>query len=218
MRYLTVLSLLVCVLFVGCPKQPLLSEQCSASNPRLASAKNNGIPNLAYSLQPQLTREIHFYWGKNIKTTTFFSQVHQESGWNPEAKSKYASGLAQFTPSTAEWISHLYPKDLGEGNPLDSKWALRALVRYDKWLFDRFSYADQETDRWSFTLSGYNGGAGWVEKDRKLATLNGRSDRKWICNVEHFSNRAGWAIKENRDYIVKILFKWFTFYEKGGFR
>ena len=192
-------------------------SESPATTVREESVRVAGIPELAYSLKRTLIGEIRFWWGFDTKATVFFSQVHQESRWNPEAKSKYASGLAQFTPSTAEWISRLYPKDLGENNPLDPKWALRSLVRYDKWLFDRFSYADQETDRWSFTLSGYNGGAGWVERDRKLAVLNGRSDRKWICNVEHFSSRADWAIKENRDYIVKILFKWFTLYEKGGF-
>lgn len=196
----------------------LLLAQCSAySSPRFEETRAKGVPNLAYALKRTMVGEVRHWWGFDTKTTVFFSQVHQESRWNPEAKSKYASGLAQFTPSTAEWISKLYSKDLGENNPLDVKWALRSLVKYDKWLFDRFGYADQETDRWSFTLSGYNGGAGWVEKDRKLATQNGRSDRKWICNVEHFSSRADWAIKENRDYIVKILFKWYLLYEKGGF-
>lgn len=172
---------------------------------------------MAYVLKRQLVGEVRFWWGIDTKTTIFFAQVHQESGWNPEARSPYASGLAQFTPDTAQWISRLYPKDLGEANPLDVKWALRALVRYDKWLFDRASYAQEDQDRWSFTLSGYNGGAGWVARDRKLAQQHGRNPNRWFCNVEHLSERANWAFRENRDYIVKILFRWVPLYERGGF-
>jgi soluble lytic murein transglycosylase-like protein len=203
---------------------------CSASNPlaiaaeqpttpREESVRIPGIPELAYALKKNLIGEIRFWWGFDTRCTVFFSQVHQESRWDPEAKSKYASGLSQFTPSTAEWISKLYPKDLGENNPLDPKWALRALVRYDKRLFDGAAYAILENDRWGFALSGYNGGAGWVAKDRKLCydAPCCCNQNRWFGHVEQFSNRANWAIKENRDYIIKILFKWFPLYEKGGF-
>ena len=175
------------------------------------------IPSLAYRLKRMVRGEINYHWGLEQDGTVFYAQIHQESAWNPEARSAYASGLAQFTPDTAEWISRLYPADLGDNNPLDARWAIRALVKYDKWLFDKSSYTETIDDRWSFSLSGYNGGAGWVDRDRKLALQNGRSDRKWICNVQHFSNRAGWAFKENRDYVTKILDKWVPIYREGGF-
>jgi soluble lytic murein transglycosylase-like protein len=207
---------LLLLLSCSVSKLPAIAAE-QPTTPREESVKVPGIPELAYALKRNLIGEIRFWWGFDTRTTVFFSQVHQESRWDPEAKSKYASGLAQFTPSTAEWISKLYPKDLGDNNPLDSKWALRALVRYDKLLFDGATYAASNTDRWSFALSGYNGGAGWVKKDRALTTNAGRDPNRWACNVEHHSSRADWAIKENRDYIVKILSKWFSLYEKGGF-
>jgi hypothetical protein len=175
------------------------------------------IPDLAYRLKRTVRGEINYHWGIEQDGTVFYAQIHQESSWNPEARSVYASGLAQFTPDTADWISRLYPADLGDKNPLDVRWAIRALVKYDKWLYDRSSWAETLNDRWCFSLSSYNGGAGWVDRDRKLALQNGRSDKKWICNVQHFSNRADWAIRENRDYVDKILNRWVPLYEEGGF-
>jgi len=151
--------------------------------------------------------------------TVFYSQIHQESGWNPDAKSQYASGLAQFTPDTAKWISKLYPVDLGENNPLDARWAIRACVKYDRWIYDKLSEVYQERQRWAMTLSSYNGGKGWLDRDRKLCfdAPCCCDQMKWFENVEMFSNRAAWAIKENRDYVVKILDRWSPMYEKAGF-
>jgi membrane-bound lytic murein transglycosylase MltF len=196
----------------------VLLGKADVSSARFDETKIKGIPNLAYLLKRTMVGEVHYWWGVDAITTVFFSQVHQESNWNPEAKSKYASGLAQFTSSTAEWISKLYPKDLGENNPLDVKWALRALVKYDKFLYDRASYAEGWDNRWRFTLSGYNGGEGWVKRDRKLCFESLCCDQnKWIGNVELYSSRADWAIKENRDYPVKILDRWLPMYKQGGF-
>lgn len=188
---------------------PLSLASCSAYDPE--------VPRLAYKLKRTLVGEVRYWWGFQTETAIFFAQIHQESRWNPEAKSKYASGLAQFTPDTAKWISGLYPVDLGENNPLDVKWAIRSLVRYDKWLWDRATYAQLKIDRQSFMLSGYNGGAGWVKRDRLMAEKAGKDSGKWVCNVEHYSDRAKWAIKENRDYIVKILQKWYPLYKKNNF-
>jgi len=175
------------------------------------------IPGLAYQFKRAVRAEVNYHWGLEQPGTVFYSQIHQESSWKPDAQSKYASGLAQFTPDTAKWISSLYPADLGENKPLDARWAIRACVKYDLWLYVRSLPAYDDDNRWRFTLSGYNGGKGWVDRDRVLATQNGKRSDKWICNVEHYSNRAAWAIKENRDYVTKILDRWFSMYEKAGF-
>ena len=191
--------------------QPAIEEQIidSIHDPR--------IPSLAYGLKRAVRAEVNYYWGLEQKGTVFYAQIHQESAWNPEAKSAYASGLAQFTPDTAKWISGLYPKDLGENNPLDARWAIRACVQYDLWLYKKSLPAIDNRSRWSFTLSGYNGGAGWVSRDRTLAVKNGKRGDTWIGNVELYSDRATWAIRENRDYVVKILDRWSPMYEKAGF-
>ena len=205
----------------------LLWVSCSASKTEAVDSvqavesevRDPRIPSLAYALKRTVRAEVNYYWGLEQKGTIFYSQIHQESDWNPNAESKYASGLAQFTPDTAKWISGLYPKDLGDNNPLDAKWAIRACIKYDKFLYDRASYAAEEDSRWRFTLSGYNGGEGWVKRDRKLCYEAPCccNQNVWTGNVENFSNRAGWAIKENRDYPKKIMDKWFPMYERAGF-
>ncbi|MDG3784759.1 lytic transglycosylase domain-containing protein, partial [Pseudomonas aeruginosa] len=57
--------------------------------------------------------------------------------------------MAQFMPGTAEWIAGLYPAALGTNQPFNPGWALRALVTYDRWLYDR-NQASSECDRWAF--------------------------------------------------------------------
>lgn len=138
-----------------------------------------GVPDLAYRLKRVVRAEVNYVWGLDYDGSVFYAQIHQESGWRPDARSPYATGLAQFTPDTAAWISKLYPTDLGENNPLDPRWAIRACVKYDRWIYDRCPFSYSEDDRWRFTLSGYNGGAGWITRDRGLARAAGRDDTRW---------------------------------------
>jgi soluble lytic murein transglycosylase-like protein len=175
------------------------------------------IPDLAYRLKRQVRAEVNYHWGMDQPATIFYAQIHQESEWKPTAKSPYASGLAQFTPGTAEWISKLYPADLGSNNPLDIGWAIRACIMYDKMLYDKFASIISPDTKWRFTLSSYNGGYGYVLKDQKLAASQGRDISKWGCNVEHYSTRSRSAFKENRDYLTKILDKWYPIYREAGF-
>ena len=210
--------LLFLVFYWGCSKPAI--ETPEVATPKVEPAieiRDPRIPALAYRLKRTVRAEVNYHWGLDQDGTVFYAQIHQESSWNPDAKSVYASGLAQFTPDTADWISRLYPADLGDNNPLDVRWAIRALVKYDKWLHDRCSFARDDDNRWRFSLSGYNGGYGWVLKDKDLAVLNGKDGGRWICNVEHFSKRASWAIEENRDYVEKILDRWVPLYKGGGF-
>ena len=178
-------------------------------------AHQNGsiIPRQAAQYKATVTREVRYYWGFGQSPSVFMSQIHQESGFREDAKSAFASGLTQFTPGTAEWIQRLYAKDLREtcpsksGCPLNPKWAIRSMVLYDKRLWDRYSFADGD-DRFGFTLSSYNGGAGWVDKERMLAAKTGADSSKWFNAVETVCLRAKWACDENRHYPRNILYKW----------
>ena len=163
------------------------------------------IPRAALQHQRTLIQNARFVFGLNAPIAILAAQVHQESGWRTDAQSKYAGGLAQFTPSTADWISQKFPYELGENQPFNPAWALRALARYDKFLYDRQPNAATECDRWAFTLSGYNGGEGWVNRDKRLAAMNRKDIKRWWGHVELYSPRAAWAIKENRDYPRRIL-------------
>lgn len=168
--------------------------------PSLAGAQ---VPERAHQYQRELIRNARYVWGLDAPIAVFAAQIHQESGWRPEVSSKYADGLAQFTPATATWIGGVY-SDVGKADPFNPSWALRALVRYDKHLYDR-NQAATECDRWAFTLSAYNGGNGWVNRDRRLAAAAGADPMRWWGHVERYSGRAQWAIKENRGYPQRIL-------------
>lgn len=161
------------------------------------------VPDGARHYQRDLVRNARAVWGLDAPIATFAAQIHQESGWRPDVSSKYAHGLAQFTPATADWIGGAY-SDVGAADPFNPSWALRALVRYDKHLYDRNTGAS-ECDRWAFTLSAYNGGQGWVVRDRKLAAAAGADPQRWWGHVERYSGRAKWAITENRGYPRRIL-------------
>lgn len=163
------------------------------------------IPVAARQYQRALIANARFVWGLNAPVAVMAAQVHQESGWRADAKSKFASGLTQFTRQTADWISEKYADELGDNEPLNPSWALRAMARYDKFLYDRQRTAVTDCDRWAFTLSAYNGGEGWVNRDRALAQRNGAMPNRWWGHVEKHSPRAAWAFKENRDYPRRIL-------------
>lgn len=143
--------------------------------------------------------------GLNSPIPMFASQIHQESYWNFRAQSKYAHGLTQFTPETAEWIVKVFP-DLIKPNVFNPLWAIRAMIKYDMWLYKRIK-ANTECDKWAMVMSSYNGGLGWLLRDKKLARVKGLDPFLWWDNVEKTSNRAGWAFRENREYPHRILHK-----------
>lgn len=182
----------------------VFSTLCSAS----------GIPPGASQYRPDLTREAQYAWGINAPVAAFAGQIHQESGWRKTARSAYASGLAQFTPDTAQWISGAYPS-LADNQPLNPAWALRALVTYDLHLWKRTAAA-APCDHMAFVLSAYNGGLGWVSRDQRMAETAGADPERWFGNVERYSRRSAEATRENRDYPRKILLRWQPLYASWG--
>lgn len=174
------------------------------------------VPHAANAYRRELTRNARMIWGINAPVATFGAQIHQESGWRPDARSPYAHGLAQFTPATAEWIGDVDPVLAGAdtGNPV---WAIRALVRYDRWLWDR-NPAATDCDRMAFALASYNGGAGWLRREQSQAIAAGLAPDRWWQNVEVTCHprRAGWACRENRGYPQRILKKIEPAYIRAG--
>lgn len=150
----------------------------------------------------------------------FAAQVHTESWWrNGTVSSAGALGLAQFLPSTAEWLPRAVPeleREAGQPAPFNPGWALRALVSYDKWLWDRLNGADA-CQRMAFTLSAYNGGIGWVGRDRKEAERQGRDPARWFGQVEKVNaGRSASSLRENRRYVRLILLERQYWYRKAG--
>lgn len=166
------------------------------------------IPDNALRYQRELTRLTQQEFGLFAPVALFAAQIHQESSWRSAAKSPYAEGLAQFTPATAEWISEIYP-DLGKAAPYSPGWAMRAMLRYDRHIKDRVKPWDArdipECDKWAFTLSGYNGGPGWITRDRRHTQAAGFCSDSWFGSVEKYSTRSASAFNENRHYVNRIL-------------
>lgn len=183
--------------------------------PLMALAASSAVPREALRYQRDLTRHARSVWGMDAPVAVFAAQIHQESRWNKDARSKFAGGLAQFTPDTAAWISGAYPKELGSNQPLNPAWAMRALVTYDKQLYGR-AKADTPCSKMWKDLWGYNGGEGWVARDEKLAAMHGADIRNY-AEVEPFNaGRAPAMFAENRGYPRAILIKWQPIYASWG--
>ena len=163
------------------------------------------IPQRAQPHRLTLRREAQRVWGLDAPSATFAAQIHQESRWRADARSPVgALGMAQFMPATARWIGGM-DGELANRDPFSPTWALRALVVYDKWLYDRVR-GDTPCERMAFALAAYNGGLGWVWRDQKLATASGADNGRWFGHVERFNaGRSAAAYRENRDYPRVIL-------------
>lgn len=181
------------------------------------------IPPNAYKYKKELVSQTILLFGiesleQNL-VSLFAAQIHQESRWNPLAQSKYASGLSQFTPDTVNFISDL-DSQLAMRDPFNVSWSIRALVVYDKWLFGRVDYAIFPLERWALVLAGYNGGLGWIQRERKLIQNKAYwwfTENEWFENIERVCIRRQSACSENRSYPRKILFTWRSLYQESGF-
>ena len=182
----------------------------------LAHAAEVTIPRTAQSYRATLTRAAHATWGMDAPISVFAAQVHTESGWNSKARSPVgAQGLAQFMPSTAAWLPEVAP-ETGKPAPFNPGWSLRALCTYDRWLWERNDGAS-DYERMAFTLSAYNGGQGWVNRDRKLARQRGLDPARWFGSVATVNaGRSADAWKENRNYPRLILEERQHAYVKAG--
>ena len=173
-----------------------------------AKAAEVQIPRAALQHRATLIREVRAAWGLNAPVSVFAAQIHTESWWrNDTVSAANAQGLAQFIPSTAAWLPKVAP-EVGKPQPFNPAWSLRACVVYDKYLWDRMSAGKNLTpcDRMAFTLSAYNGGMGWVNRDRNLAARRGLNPDHYFGSVETVNaGRKASAIRENRKYVSRIM-------------
>lgn len=161
------------------------------------------IPEASARYRLTLEREAAARFGLDAPVARIAAQIHAESTWDETAASAYAQGLAQFTPPTAQWLPSVCT-DVGEPDPWDAAWSLRAIACFDAWLAARISGATT-CDRWAFVLSGYNGGLTWVSRDRERASAKGADSARWFGHVERYSTRSAAAMVENRQYVARIL-------------
>ncbi len=117
-------------------------------------------------------KKYHFDW------RILVSQMHQESRFNPKAKSLAgAQGLFQVMPKTA--------KELGINDMHDPRQGIKAGVAYMNWVRRRMHINDVNKNEliW-FTLAAYNAGAGHVRDAMILAQKKNWDPDIWFNNVE----------------------------------
>jgi len=166
------------------------------------------IPEQAGQWQREVTRAVQAEHGLQGPVALHGALIHQESRWRPDAESPVgAQGLAQIMPQTAEHIGDLIGETV---DPLDPRQAIRGMAAYTAWLHSRID----ARDRWAMTLSAYNGGIGWLQRDRAEAD---EPDR-WWCSVEHVQTRGDAAQAENREYVRDVMMRHQDRYLRAGWR
>ena len=136
----------------------------------------------------------------------FRAQIQVESAWRPEARSKYAARLAQFTPATWSDIAP-YTDPSCAGTPeTDPACSIRSQIVYMRRLLIRYSDSATPEDQWAFASAAYNGGPGWISREKaRCAAAPDCEPRRWWGHVELHCLRAAWACRENRAYPQKIV-------------
>jgi soluble lytic murein transglycosylase-like protein len=173
------------------------------------------MPRDALRYQRDLVRNSREIWGLDAPVAVFAGQIHQESRWRADARNAIgATGLGQFMPATATWISGVY--SLGKAQPTNPTWAIRALVTYNLHNWNQLLAAN-DCSHIAMSLSAYNGGLGWVYRDQKKAGAKGLQPFIWFYQVEKVNaGRAPAMFTENRAYPRAILLRWQQLYASWG--
>jgi len=171
--------------------------------PGLALAQ---IPQDAWQYRSQLMQSAWRIHGPNAPTATLAAQIHQESAWRIRAVSwAGAEGLAQFMPGTSRDAAARWPSDCEPANPFSSAWAFACRDRYMRSLkAPNMTGALSECDDWAFRLRAYNGGLGWIRKDRALTAMAGDNPDSWRAVESYNSGRRKSAWIENTEYPARI--------------
>jgi len=118
------------------------------------------------------------------------AQIQVESHWRPGVSSKYAHGLAQFTPDTwTDWA----PSDCTD--IFDPECSIRAQIRYMTRL--RSKYGNFH-DSWR----AYNGGPGWINREIRLCRATRGCDPRVSGHLEKLCRAAGRSASSCRENIA----------------
>lgn len=189
-------AFVIAVALSACVAEPIAADRSTGAGQ---------VPVEAYQWRGLQTRFARQEMGLNAPAPLLAAQVHQESRWQADAESPVgARGLAQFMPATAGHVGEL-SGGLGRADILTTPRAnLRAQAIYMGWLRARADAREPatEADRWAWVLSGYNGGLGWLDRERHS---DAGDPRRWYCDTYHANARSEAAWRENRHYVRTII-------------
>lgn len=169
---------------------------------RMAQAQ---VPSDAARYRLTLIRAAQAKWGLGAPVAVFAAQVHQESGWRPDAVSSVgAMGMAQFMPATARWWCGLLGLDAEQCQPHNPTWALQALVGYDKYLYEHTPAHYAPRERMWVALRAYNGGLGHWQAEARSTGLR-EPTRAQVDAACGQARRAPVHCVENLAYPRRIL-------------
>jgi soluble lytic murein transglycosylase-like protein len=158
------------------------------------------VPPVADTYRRDLTRIAQSVWGMGAPVSLLAAQIEQESAWRPGAISRVgAAGLTQFMPATAQDIGRRHIG--GPPNPFDPRWSMTAQSHYMRELLVEI-VARNESERFAFALSAYNGGLRRVHRRQALSAEPGRCINA-SCDINPGIRPA--AQRENREYPRRIL-------------
>jgi hypothetical protein len=175
------------------------------------------LPEGSYRYRALLMREAQAIWGPTAPTASLAAQLHQESRWRTDAVSAVgARGMAQVMPATATWLASSNAS-LKSGAITTPTWDIRALVTYDRWLWQR-THAVNDCEHMAKVGRAYNGGLGWLYKDERKALYQGINEAINFDQLDTVNaGRSAAAFRENVQYPRLILLKFEPIYVKAGF-
>lgn len=172
--------------------------------PAIAAA---AVPDRAWQHRRDMVQSAWRTFGPGAPVATLAAQIHQESAWRCDAVSwAGAQGCAQFMPGTSGDAAKRWPSQCAPANPFHPPWAFRCRDLYlrAQIIASRNERTD-ECDEWAFGLRAYNGGLGWIRRDRAATTAAGADPDDWRQVQPYNAGRRDSAFRENTEYPVRIF-------------
>lgn len=161
--------------------------------PRLATAHQETVPRAALELyypRPYSDQVLRLAREQSLPPSLVFGIVHQESGFDPAAKSRSgARGLMQLMPSTGKEVARRLGMTFSTQRLFEPEYSLRLGTTYFRQMLGIFD------NRVELALAGYNGGPGRIGRLWREQQSAGEIDRFL----------EGLSVVESRNYVKRIL-------------
>lgn len=173
-----------------------------------ATAEAQQIPSAAWSYKAEMSKSAWRTFGPSAPVALLAAQIHQESAWKINATSRVgAQGFSQFMPATAADMAKLHPQDCAPANPFNATWAFTCRDKYMRSLLKSSMNENTSTcSSWAFAMRAYNGGLGWINRDRRKTKADNQNPDNWRIVSYYNAGRSESNFRENSQYPERIFF------------